>query len=100
MWILWQEGAVQTLLVFSFQLYFYIIRGRTFTSLQALCGVLLIKLLINLNKIINSFDLENKKDMQNNNKNNNNNSMYLYMYMQTPAIHSYCNNKYSILHMK
>lgn len=65
MWVLWQEGTVQTILVFSFQLCSYIIRSRTFTSLQMLHSVLLIKLLINSNKTINSFDLENKKSLQN-----------------------------------
>lgn len=39
----------------------YIIWSRTFTSLQMLLSALLIKLLIDLNKTINSFDLENKK---------------------------------------
>lgn len=64
MWVLWQEGTVQTILVFSFQLCSYIIWSRTFTSLQMLHSVLLIKLLINSNKT-NSFDLENKKSLQN-----------------------------------
>lgn len=65
MWVLWQEGTVRTILVFSFQLCSYIIRSRTFTSLQMLHSVLLIKLIIYLNKTINSFDLENRKGLQN-----------------------------------
>lgn len=49
---------MQTSLVFSFQLWSSINWSRTFTSLQMLHSVLLIKLLIDLNKTINSFDLE------------------------------------------
>lgn len=67
MWVLWQEGGMHTVLVFSFHLYFYIIQSKIFTSLQTLHGVLLIRLLVNLNKIVNSFDLKNKNGMQNNN---------------------------------
>jgi len=51
---------VQTILVFSVQLCFYIIWSRTFTSLQMPHSVLLIKLLVDLNKT-NSFDLGKKK---------------------------------------
>lgn len=70
--VLWQEGSVHTAVVFLFQLYFYIIyiKSRIFTSLQTLHSVLFIRPLINLNKMVSSFDLENKNSMQNNNKNN------------------------------
>lgn len=70
--VLWQEGSVHTAVVFLFQLYFYIIyiKSRIFTLLQTLHSVLFIRPLINLNKMVSSFDLENKNSMQNNNKNN------------------------------